>query len=195
MIAWTNLCVLIVSTVLTLYFYVKSASPAVLEKRIGEQAYARCTRYRILASVFMTIASLNYVVYFFYPLPLPLPRAFPWPWWVSALAAVAIAIPSAYLWVRGMKDAGEETMIVKKEHTLYGGIYERIRHPQVAGEMPFWWVIAFLLNSPFLVLYSTVWIPIFVTMCLAEERDLALRYGPAYEEYKQRTGFLIPRPR
>ena len=46
MIAWINLCVLVVSTVLTLYFYVKSASPAALEKRIGEQAYARCTRYR-----------------------------------------------------------------------------------------------------------------------------------------------------
>ena len=122
-----------------------------------------------------------------------MPRSFPWPWWLSALIAVASAIPAGYLFFRGMKDAGEETMVVKKEHTLYGGIYHKIRHPQAAGELPFWWVIAFLLNSPFLVLYSFVWIPVFLLMCLAEERDLVIRYGQAYEEYRQRTGFLIPK--
>ena len=76
---------------------------------------------------------------------------------------------------------------------MYGGIYEKIRHPQALGELPFWWVIAFLLHSPFLVLYSLVWIPIFVLMCLAEEQDLLLRYGEAYEEYMQRTGRFFPR--
>ena len=84
-------------------------------------------------------------------------------------------------------------MVIRKEHTLFGGIYERIRHPQAAGEMPFWWVIAFLLNSPFLVLYSFVWIPIFLVMCWAEERDLVIRYGQGYRDYQKRTGFLVPR--
>lgn len=98
-----------------------------------------------------------------------------------------------YVWYRGMRDAGEETMVVKKEHTMYGGIYEKIRHPQAVGELPFWWVIAFLLHSPFLVLYSFVWIPIFIAMCLAEERDLRIRYGQAYVEYQKRTGFLLPK--
>jgi len=135
------------------------------------------------------------VIYFFYPLSLSLPQSFPWPWWVSALIAVAIALPSGYLLWRGMRDAGEETMIVKVEHTLYGGIYQKIRHPQALGEMPLWWVIAFLLHSPFLVLYSFVWIPVFVVMSWAEERDLVIRYGQAYEEYRERTGFLIPKRR
>ena len=193
MIAWINFAVLVVSTLLTLVFYVMSAGPAALEAKIGPSAYQRCTRYRLIASVFMTVASINYVVYFFFPLPLPLPATLPWPWWVSALIAAAIAVPSGYVFYRGLKDAGEETMIVKKEHTMYGGIYETIRHPQALGELPFWWVIAFLLHSPFLVLYSLVWIPIFVLMCLAEERDLLLRYGEAYEEYMQRTGRFFPR--
>jgi protein-S-isoprenylcysteine O-methyltransferase Ste14 len=193
MIAWINIAVLVVSTLLTLIFYVRSAGPAALEKSIGLIAYQKCTRYRLVASAFMTLASINYVIYFFFPLPLPLPATFPWPWWLSALIAVVIAVPSGYVWYRGMKDAGEETMIVKKEHTMYGGIYEKIRHPQALGELPFWWVIAFLLHSPFLVLYSFIWIPVFVIMCLAEERDLVLRYGEDYEEYRQRTGFLIPR--
>ncbi len=56
-------------------------------------------------------------------------------------------------------------------------------------------MIAFLCHSPFLVLYSFAWIPVFVLMCLAEERDLAIRYDRAYEVYRQRTGFLLPRRR
>ena len=195
MIAWINTAVLVVSALLTLHFYVKSAGPAALEKRIGGGAYARCTRYRMIASIFMTIGAIDYVVYFFYPLPIPLARAFPWSWWVSALVAALIAAPSGYLFWRGMRDAGEETILVKKEHTLYGGIYEKIRHPQAVGELPFWWVFAFLLHSPFLVLFSAIWIPVFVVMCWAEERDLLIRYGNAYEEYRRRSGLLIPRRR
>jgi protein-S-isoprenylcysteine O-methyltransferase Ste14 len=192
-VAWINFAVLIVSAVFTLYFYVKSAGPAALEKKIGPSAYDKCTRYRIVASLFMTLAGVNYVVYYFYPLPISLARTFPWDWWVSGLIALLIAVPSGYLWGRGMKDAGEETVLVRKEHHLYGGIYERMRHPQAVGELPFWWVIAFLLHSPFLALFSLIWIPIFLAMCWAEERDLVLRYGEAYEEYRRRTGFLLPK--
>jgi len=141
----------------------------------------------------MTVAAINYVIYFFYPLPLPLLRTFPWDWWVSALIATSIAIPGGYLWFRGMKDAGQETIWVKKEHTLYSGIYRKIRHPQAAGEITFWWVIAFFLNSPFLALFSFIWVPIFYIMCWAEEKDLVIRYGQEYLEYKSNTGFIVPK--
>ena len=193
MIAWINFSVLVISTLLTLYFYIKSTGPAALEQKIGPIAYKKCTQYRLFASIFMTIVMINYVVYVFYPLPIPLAQTFPWNWWVSALIAVIIVIPSGYVWIRGMRDAGEETMVVKKEHTMYGGIYQKIRHPQAVGELPLWWVIAFLLHSPFLVLYSFVWVPIFIVMSWAEERDLLIRYGQAYAEYRERTGFLLPK--
>ena len=161
MIAWLNFLVLLLATPLTAAFYIMSAGPAALERRIGHKAYARCTRYRAVSAVFMTLAGVNYLVYAFYPYQLPLPRVFPWPSWVSALIAVAIGLPSGYLWVRGMMDAGEETMTVKKEHQMYGGIYRKIRHPQAAGEVWYWWVFALLCNSPFLVIYSLVWLPLF----------------------------------
>ena len=193
MISRVNFSVLLLSTLLFLYFYVRSAGPAALETKIGPRAYQVCTRYRIVASALMGVATINYIIYYFYPLPIPVPTTFPWSWWVSALIALSIAVPSAYLFYRGVRDAGEETMIVREEHTLFGGIYEKIRHPQAAGELPFWWVLAFLLHSPFLALYSLVWIPIFVAICLAEERDLVIRYGEAYEEYRLRTGFLLPK--
>ena len=59
--------------------------------------------------------------------------------------------------------------------------------------MPLFWVIAFLCHSPFLVLYSFIWIPVFYWMCMAEERDLVLRYGQPFIKYQQRTGMFLPK--
>ena len=193
MLALINFVVLIVSALLFLYFYVKSVSVAALEKRIGDIAYAKCKQYRIIASGFEFLAMANYVIYYFYPLPIALPQAFPWDYWISIVIAIAIGAPGGYLMWRGMKDAGEETIAPKKEHTLYGGIYRKIRHPQAVGEVSLWWPIAFMLNSPFLAIFSIIWLPIFYLMCLAEEKDLVVRYGEPYLEYKRNTGLFIPR--
>jgi protein-S-isoprenylcysteine O-methyltransferase Ste14 len=76
---------------------------------------------------------------------------------------------------------------------MYSGIYERIRHPQAIGELPVWWVIAFLLHSPFLALVSFIWVPIFIAICWAEERDLLVRYGETYAAYREGTGAVIPK--
>jgi protein-S-isoprenylcysteine O-methyltransferase Ste14 len=167
--------------------------PAALEKKIGPSAYKKCATYRLIASIFMGVAALNYILYFWYPLPLPLPEIFPWSWWISIAIGFGLGVPSIYLMHRGVKDAGEETMRPKAEHSMYGGIYERIRHPQAVGEFPLWWSMAFILNSPFLVLLSFLYVPVWYYFCVAEERDLVIRYGNPYKEYQQRVGFWIPK--
>jgi protein-S-isoprenylcysteine O-methyltransferase Ste14 len=193
-IAWINFAVLIVAGALMAYLYVLSVRPVALEQKVGPVAYKRCARCRFVSSLFMFVVMANYVLYRFYPLPIdPFPHTFPWPYWVSAVVAAVIGIPSLYLMGRAMLDAGEETMLPKKEHVMYSGIYEKIRHPMAVGEVPSWWVIAFLLNSPFLVLLSVVWVPVWLWWCLAEEKDLLLRYGEAYEAYRRRTGAFFPR--
>ena len=103
MIAWINLAVLLLATFLTWISYVKSAGLAALAQKIGVTAYARCTRYRMVSSIFMTLAGIDYFLYAFYPIPLPLPRFFPWPYWISILLAAIIAVPSGML-----NDAGHE---------------------------------------------------------------------------------------
>ncbi|NOY56175.1 MAG: isoprenylcysteine carboxylmethyltransferase family protein [Actinobacteria bacterium] len=194
MLPWLNVAVMVGATILTFVFYVASVRPAALSRRIGaEAAYRTCTRFRVLSAVMMTVVGINYVVYAFFPLPWSFPKTFPWPYWVSALIAVVIAIPSGIVFARGMKDAGEETMVLKEQHTMYGGIYEKIRHPQAAGEVWYWWVIAFLCHSPFLAIYSFVWLPLFHLMSRAEERDLLIRYGDDYRAYRERTGMYLPR--
>jgi protein-S-isoprenylcysteine O-methyltransferase Ste14 len=193
MIAWLNFSILVASSVLFSFYYVRSVRPAALEKKLGQVAYEKCAWYRNVSAFFMMTACANYVLYYWFPLPLPLPRTFPWAWKISAAAAVVIAIPSLYLMYRGIKDAGEETMRPKKEHGMYGGIYEKIRHPQAVGELPLWWVIAFLVHSPFLVLLSFAYAPIWYYWCRAEEKDLLIRYGPAYAKYMDQVGFWFPK--
>jgi len=193
MSAWINFAVLLFSSILFLYFYVLSARPAALEKLIGPDAYKRCSHYRLISGAFEGVITINYILYFFFPLPTPLPDIFSWPWWVSIVIALVIGVPATILMVIGILHAGEETMRPKKEHTMYGGIYARIRHPQAAGEVFLFAVIGLLLNSPFLTLLSLIYFPIFAIMCHAEEQDLMLRYGDAYAEYCRRTGAFWPK--
>lgn len=193
MLPWLNFLILILSTLLFLYFYVRSVSPARLEQKIGEQAWRRCMWLRIIAILFEFIIVANYVLYLFYPLPVGLPERFPWPWAISIVIAVGIGIPSVWLMTRGLLDAGREAMEPRREHAMYGGIYQKMRHPQALGEMPAFWVVAFALHSPFLVLWSFIYIPVFVLMSKAEEVDLLLRFGSDYEEYRQRVGIFRPR--
>lgn len=109
------------------------------------------------------------------------------------IVSLLIFFPSLYVMLKGLKDAGREALFPDKEHTLYKGIYLKIRHPQAFGEAFIWWSVALILNSPFLFLYSVVWFPLFYWFCKAEEKDLLIRYGEPYYDYKQRTGMFIPK--
>jgi protein-S-isoprenylcysteine O-methyltransferase Ste14 len=195
MIAWLNLAILLFASILFLLFYVRSVSPAGREKVIGPRAYRLCYHNRLAAGALEFVITANFVLYYFFPLTTPLPAKFPWGWWLSLVIAALIGIPATLLMVVGMRDAGEETMQPKKEHGMYGGIYNKLRHPQAVGEVFLFPVTALLLHSPFLTLFSLTYFPIFIIMCYAEEQDLLLRYGEAYAEYCKRTGAFWPKKR
>jgi protein-S-isoprenylcysteine O-methyltransferase Ste14 len=141
----------------------------------------------------MGIILFTQIIHFFYPFPIFFLRYFAWDYWISFIIALFIAIPNVVLLFKGIHDAGEETLRPAKEHSLYGGIYNKIRHPQAIGEFGIWWIVPFLLNSPFLAIFSLIWIPIFYLFCIYEERDLMIRYGDFYLEYKAETGMFIPK--
>ncbi len=191
-IPFITILIFIVSAILSLYYYVKSVRPVALEKKIGKKAWGMCKIYRQISGFFMFVNFFCYIAYFLYPLRW-LPVAFPWDYWVSVLLAILIAIPSGYLFLISIKAAGDEAMVPKKEHTMYQGVYRKIRHPMALGELQFVWVFALMLNSPVLLVLSAIWVPIFYLMCLAEEKDLLIRYGQDYREYMRTTGRFIPR--
>jgi protein-S-isoprenylcysteine O-methyltransferase Ste14 len=169
---WINLIILVISTALMAFYYIRSVGPAALEKKIGESAYVKCGRYRVI---------------------IPISQFFPWKYWISLIISFVILIPCVYIMLKGVKDAGREALFPDKKHTLYKGIYEKIRHPQAIGEVFLWWAAALLLNSPFLFLYSIVWFPLFYWFCRAEEKDLIKRYGKSYTDYRERVGMFFPR--
>lgn len=192
MIAWANVVALAAFTVLAVGLYVRSVRPAALERGIGPSAWRRCGRLRTVAGVCMMLCMACCVLYVFYPLPLGLPARLPWPRRFSTITAAMLAVPATYLVGRGMCDAGREALTPQREGAMYGGIYRRIRHPQ-AWEVLYWFVLALLLHSPFVFLYALVWLPLEYWMVMAEERDLVLRFGQAYEDYRRRTGAFWPR--
>lgn len=191
MLPWINLTVMTLSSVLFVWLYIISVSPAALEKKIGPSAYKRCGNYRAIAMVFMFVVIANYILYNYYPLP-GLPQHLPWPRWMSTSIAVILGIPTTYLVFKGMIDAGKEMAMPQRDGKMYGGIYKYIRHPQ-AWEAVYWFVIAFALHSPFLVLISILWLPVEYWMMRAEERDLVLRFGRAYQNYVEEVGMFWPK--
>lgn len=193
MIEWLNLILLILCVVISLYYYLKSVQPARLEQEIGEIAYEKCERYRVFATIPFAILFLSNILYVFYPLPLPIPNELPWDYSISIILAIVIMIPSFALMIIGARDAGEETLSPKKEHTLYGGIYNTVRHPQAWGEVWVGLIIALVLHRTFLFLFSFIWFPVFYYMTVVEERDLVIRYGKPYEEYRERVGMYFPK--
>ncbi len=193
MFAWINFAVMVIASLLFTVFYVRSAAPAGREKIIGPSSYKICFHERLVAGGLEGLVTANYILYFFFPIINPLPQKFPWAWWISIIIALVIGIPATILMLVGVKDAGEEAMIPKKEHVMYGGIYKKIRHPQATGEVFLFAVIGFLLHSPFLVVFSLIYFPLFLLLCYAEEQDLLLRYGDAYAEYCKQTGTFWPK--
>lgn len=193
MIAWINFFSLIFVSLIFMVLYVRSVSPAAQEKIIGPGAYRRCYHLRVAASVAELLVVACFAIYCFFPLPTPLPDRFPWPWWFSVVVAGIIGVPALALMLIGLRDAGEEALRPKKEQALFKGIYRRLRHPQAAGEVWLFPVIAILLHSPFLALFSLVFFPIFLVLCYAEEQDLLLRHGETYAEYCRNTGAFWPR--
>ena len=73
-----------------------------------------------------------------------------------------------YVMLRGMRDAGEESLTPDKGRAMFGGIYRRVRHPQATGKVFLRFTMGLLLNSPFLVLFSLIDVPMYLIMCRAE---------------------------
>ncbi|MFW9773800.1 MAG: methyltransferase family protein [Candidatus Heimdallarchaeota archaeon] len=152
-------------------------------------------KLRIIAGIFEFMVVINLILWIWFPVPLI-------NWKVHSniviglIIGIVISIPCLALMLKGMKDAGSETLEPSKKTELYGGIYQYIRHPQSIGEFPLFVAIAFMVNSWFLVILMIIYILIYIPiMIFYEEKDLVSRFGEIYREYQKRTGILFPKLR
>ena len=174
--------------------------PAHLEKNIGSISYEICSKKRKNARLLLSISSLNFFIYNIIPINI-------WPlnshifnhygipdYVTSSLVSLIPLIPGILVFILGRKVLGKESESPKKFRKIVDiGIYSKVRHPQLLGELLLFYFISFFMNSIFLLFFTSIfWVPAYLTWCHFEEKDLLLRYGFTYEEYKKRTKKLIP---
>ncbi|MFX1539725.1 MAG: methyltransferase family protein [Promethearchaeota archaeon] len=194
-IPWANLIFLNITMFFCWYFYILSVQPVSRSEKYGEKAWQDCKRFRAISGILMGVITINFILWIWFPIP-------ELAWFVhpihlvSIVIGVIIAIIFTPIWIKGIKDAGPETMIPAKTTQLYGGIYKHIRHPQAVGEMPWFVIIPLFINSLFLVIWAIIMVIIVSPIIIHyEEKDLIKRFGEEYREYQKKTGAIFPKLR
>ena len=96
--------------------------------------------------------------------------------------------------IKGVMDAGSETLTPSEENKMYGGIYKHIRHPQISGSILLFIILCLILNSLFLLIWIvSLMVLITPIVIYFEENDLIKRFGEGYLFYKKNVGALIPK--
>lgn len=192
-VSWINFILMNINAGLFTIFSIVSVMPVSLEERYGKKAWKICYYLRILMSVFILGMIVNMILWTWIPL-----EEFSWKvstdHLLSAIIGLIIVIPCTIILYLSLKHGGEEHMKPKEETKLHGGIYNTIRHPGVIGEMPWYVSIGFFMNSLFLVVWSSVFISIYIPIYIYfEEKDLIKRFGEEYLTYRDQTGALVPK--
>ena len=196
LIAILNFISLLSSFIVMGYFYTLSIQPMKRSEKYGDKAWRDCKNFRSIGSLGELISIINLILWIWFPLPFVNEWIINPNFWIGVIIAVCILIPCIIIMIKGVKDAGSETLKPSKETKMYGGIYNYIRHPQTLGEFPILIAISFIFNSWFLVILSTLFIIIYTPiMIYYEEIDLTKRFGEKYTEYQKRTGALFPKLR
>ena len=195
LIPWLNLALLLISSALFAVFYIPSLMPVKLAEKRGPNAWKLCEQLRTIGTIFMVIQLFNMILWLWFPvLELSWPIFFnPWIGYAVALIIFFSTLPIVY---KGLRESGAEAKTPSTESKMFGGIYNHIRHPQTLGEMSWYLVVVFVVNSLFLLVYAFIFILIYLPIMIhVEEEDLIKRFGDEYREYQKRTGAIFPKLR
>jgi len=176
------------------YLYLLSIQPMKRAETHGEKAWIECKKFRSIAGLFELISVVNLIIWIWFPLPIVDTWIISPNIWIGIIIAICIAIPCMIIMFLGIKAAGSETLSPSKDTKMYGGIYKYIRHPQTLGEFPTFVALGFAFNSWFLVLFTAIFIFMYIPLMIHyEELDLIRRFGEKYREYQKNTGALFPK--
>lgn len=189
--ALVNSITIILSTIGLAYFYGRSINPRCKHGTLDETIIKKCGDYRLIAGLFETIIFIGYIIFYFIKIPrsIYLFNSMLIPFIILGLLLVVGMI----LYVKGIKDAGEETLKPQVDNPMFEGIYLRIRHPQTTATILIYFAIAFGSNQLFLILYTIILSIVYIYITYLEEDDLILKYGDDYRKYREKTGRFIPK--
>ncbi len=168
------------------------------KRRYGSQPLTRRNRIaQVLAFCIFLTWTVFVALYLFsaqldgFAIALPI-----WLRWVG----VAILLGGVICFVSAYLTLGKNWSLhleIRSDHVLVmNGIYSRIRHPMYTAYILLG--VGFLLVSANLLIGLTLLAPVLI-ICLTrianEEAMMLEKFGGAYQEYKQRTGALLPKIR
>jgi len=119
-----------------------------------------------------------------------------WLRWIAGGVALA-CLPTIWWVLVSIGDNISETVLIKANHRLVThGPYHWIRHPLYAVALVELLSLATIAGSWYLLLLACTGIVVFRLIVIPKEEDNLIRaFGKAYEEYRRRTGALLPRLR
>jgi protein-S-isoprenylcysteine O-methyltransferase Ste14 len=117
-------------------------------------------------------------------------------WFLIAAGFTLVAI-EGYLFWRVEKELGSRRLVGHAELTgtgemFSGGLYAHVRHPRYAGMFSAVIGAALLAGTPLLWIVLVAWFPFALAVIGLEERELASRFGPSYEAYRNRVPAFLP---
>jgi len=119
------------------------------------------------------------------------------PLYVYRIVGLAVFIVFSWLQVWAYKTMGknysQEVVVSKKQELVTNGPYKFIRHPQyisqLLSDLGAGIALASFIVIPVVILIQ---LPLFLLRAIIEEKLLMKRFSEKYEEYKKKTGFIIP---
>jgi len=117
-----------------------------------------------------------------------------WLRWVGVFVGLA-TLPLLYWVFRSLGNNISETFLTKQEHHLVThGPYRWVRHPLYTAASVAFLALGLIAANAFILTMGTVvlaGIALFVVP--REEVQLETKFGASYQEYRRRTGGLVPR--
>ncbi len=142
------------------------------------------------------LVAVSFLAYVFAPTRLSW-SAWGLPLWLRATgAAIAVVCLPAIRWMfLSIGDNISETILTKRTHQLVThGPYRWIRHPLYAFALLELFSLALLADNWFLFSFPCIAFAVFRLIVIPrEEANLIKVFGKEYEDYRHRTGALVPR--
>lgn len=119
------------------------------------------------------------------------------PSWVAIVLGFLLIAIEGYLFVRVERELGSRRLVGHAELTgtgemFSGGLYAHVRHPRYAGMFSAVLGAALLANTKLLWIVLVLWCPFALTVIRLEEKELASRFGQAYETYRRQVPAFLP---
>lgn len=111
-------------------------------------------------------------------------------WTPAHIIGMAIAGPALlFLVIARIQLGGAFSVSAKASHLITTGLYSRIRNPIYVFGALFAAGFIIFIDKPWLLLLFVVLIPMQIRRSRKEAKVLEEKFGPAYQEYRQKTWF------